>query len=67
MRKSELYTDIDRYFRKKISIVIEHRLRKERERERERESGRERERKREREREREREHGMEIARDTQVP
>ena len=41
MRKSELYIDIDRYFRKKISIVIEHRLRKERERERER--GRERE------------------------
>ena len=47
MRKSELYTDIDRYFRKKISIVIEHRLRKkEREEERERERG-------ERERERE--------------
>ena len=28
LRKSELYTDIDRYFRKKISIVIEQRLRK---------------------------------------
>ena len=47
MRKSELYTDKDRYFRKKISIVIEQRLRKERERERER--------KRERDRDRERE------------
>ena len=46
MRKGELYTDIDRYFRKKISIVIEHRLRKERER------GRERERERDRMRER---------------
>ena len=55
MRKSELYTDIDRYFRKKISIVIEHRLRKERER------GRERERDRMREREVERERKIERA------
>ena len=61
MRKSELYTDIDRYFRKKISIVIEHRLRKERERGRERERERERERQNERERGRERERKIERA------
>ena len=51
MRKSELYTDIDRYFRKEISIVIEHRLRKERERGRERERQRQNEGEREVERE----------------